>query len=165
MVTTADCTTLGGQYRGLNAVCAQQYCVSASDVWACCFANGSCTAILQQQCWSQHGIYRAGTACAAGLCVALGVCCESSGACYVASESDCAGAPGVYSVTASCNVQFCPRACPCNWNGDRWVNEGDLFRFVNDYMQGHGDFDGDGLTTESDAREFVDCLLHHPAGC
>ena len=78
---------------------------------------------------------------------------------------DCAGSAGTFVQGGSCNVRTCPRACPCNWNGDRWVNEGDLFRFLADWMQGRADFDNDGDTDESDARQFIDCLLHHPAGC
>jgi hypothetical protein len=165
MVLASVCTTRQGVYKGLNAACSQQYCVSAADVWACCMSNGTCTALLQRECWVQHGLFRAGESCGPGLCLALGACCGASGACSVVSQSDCAAASGAYSATDSCSIHFCPRTCPCDWNGDGIVNEGDLFRFVNDFMENRGDYNHDRNSNVYDAFEFIGCLINHPAGC
>lgn len=165
MVTAADCTGFPGRFRGVNSACSQQYCVDNATSFACCLQDSTCVLTTLRDCFARRGVWGNGPACVPMLCQVMGSCCISTGQCYSAGMVDCAGTGGSFVTGGSCNIQACPRACPCNWNGDRWVNEGDLFRYIADWMQGRADYDNDGDTDEGDARQFIDCLLHHPSGC
>ena len=84
----------------------------------------------------------------------------------VTSIPDCAARGALFrGANSSCNAANCPRACPCDWTADGILNEGDIFAFTNDHIAGRADYDNDGVTTDTDMFEFVDCVVNRPTGC
>lgn len=168
MVSQSRCSALHGRYRGGNQTCLQSYCPNPADVFACCSADGSCVTTTQGDCLARRGQWLARQACTPVACPILGVCCQESGECWLMSQDNCATYPGAnFSATASCTPAFCPRACQCDWNGDRWINEGDLFAFIFAWFAQKGDFDGDGNTDDADLFQLINCILHRQSatGC
>lgn len=52
----------------------------------------------------------------------------------------------------------------CDWNLDGVLNNHDLGAFVNDWMAGNADFNGDGATNMLDLQQFIQCFSNRPVG-
>ncbi len=71
---------------------------------ACCFADGSCTEVLEADCLASGGVYQGdGTLCTPNPCPQLGTCCIS-GVCTFVLQADCAG---VWTEGGSCEPNPC----------------------------------------------------------
>lgn len=113
---SANCTTLGGAYRGDCTNCIDDGCL---PVGACCTA-GVCTAEFAADCGAGGGNFLgAGTTCDAGSCD--GACC-SGGSCTIQPQADCLDAGEVFFGPGSaCEDVVCPGPgfvpLNYNWNG------------------------------------------------
>ncbi len=61
-------------------------------------------------------------------------------------------------------------ACPCDWNGDTFLNNTDFFDWVNDFFsqsgpQGQSDFNEDGFENNQDWFDFINCFFTPPGAC
>ncbi len=61
-------------------------------------------------------------------------------------------------------------SCPCDWNGDQFMNDTDFFDFINDYFAqsgpvGEADFNFDGFNNAQDWFDFINCFFNAPAEC
>lgn len=168
MVTQPNCAELRGRYQsgGGGQTCMQVYCPNPADVFACCASDGSCVATTQGDCLARRGQWQVRQACSPSSCSGLVVCCQPSGECWLTSQENCETYPeSTFSFSASCTPAFCPRACRCDWNGDRYVNEGDLFAYVFAWFAQKGDYDADGDTDEADMISIIECILRRERGC
>jgi len=88
---------------------------------ACCFANGTCTSVLSNECTSAGGTFEGGnTSCAPSPCppATIGACCFGS-ECSELTPTGCETGGGVFNgLGSSCADNGCaPRAC-CLTTGD-----------------------------------------------
>ena len=88
---------------------------------ACCFANGTCTSVLSNECTSSGGTFEGGnTSCAPSPCPppTIGSCCFGS-ECSELTPTGCETGGGVFNgLGSSCADNVCaPRAC-CLTTGD-----------------------------------------------
>ena len=56
-------------------------------------------------------------------------------------------------------------SCPCDWDHDGFLTIADHFRFINDWLAGRGDYNGDGATDRQDIADFTSCFNSPPDGC
>jgi hypothetical protein len=72
---------------------------------ACCFADGTCSVLLQADCLAAGGAYRGdGTSCSPNPCPQLGTCCAGDGACTFVLQANCVGA---WTVGGACDPNPC----------------------------------------------------------
>jgi spore coat protein A, manganese oxidase len=105
----AQCSSLGGVYRGDGALCTPTPCPNAFG--ACCLPDNSCTATTQASCLAQSGIFRGHqTTCTTNLCAPpIGACCFAGGVCSVQSLLNCSLQGGTYQGDGStCTSVNCP---------------------------------------------------------
>jgi len=78
---------------------------------ACCFADGSCLEISEEDCTDLGGVYQGdGTSCFPDPCPdPVGACCFPDGSCAELTEVDCTAAGGAYNGDGTaCAPELCP---------------------------------------------------------
>ena len=138
----------------------------------------TCSVLSLADCATAHGHWRGpGSACSATSCTppppppARGACCiaatTTAGAhCTIGTAAACTTANGTYGGdNSTCRSANCPAACACDWDHSGSLNQFDFFAFINDFLAGHGDFNGDGATNQQDITDFLSCFHNPPAGC
>ncbi len=120
--TQADCTSLGGTYRGNGTNCTPNLCPAPSG--ACCIpATQGCINLNQADCGTVGGIWAgAGTNCTTYVCFPIGACCLPDGSCQDnKTPTECAALGGTFQGHQStCGGVTCPQpqgAC-CLPNGN-----------------------------------------------
>lgn len=77
----------------------------APPTGACCFADGTCSVLLQADCLAAGGVYRGdGTTCSPNPCPQLGTCCALDGTCTFVLEANCTGA---WTLGGACDPNPC----------------------------------------------------------
>jgi hypothetical protein len=97
-----------------------------------------------------------------------GACCLDDGRCVVATRARCRAAGGEFQGAGTrCAGVKCDddAGCPCDWNGDKRLNQADVFDFIEALLAGKADYNGDGVTNVRDLIEFIQCVLNPPRGC
>lgn len=169
VTTHAECATIGASFRGVGTTCLVQDC-GTSLIGPCCFLPGRCELMARGTCVENGGFF-AGTnqSCLAAACEASpGACCFGL-TCHFLPVADCALMLGQFRGPASlCSSTICAASCPCDWNGDGALDLNDLVNWSDQAQSGDGragDFNGDGVFNEDDARAFVGCFLRPPDAC
>ncbi len=114
VVTTADCTTMGGTYNGDSSLCGSVNC--PQPVGACCLVDGSCVEVTAADCQTQGGTYQGNAStCASANCpTTSGACCMTDGSCVQVTAQDCATMGGTYNGDFSqCMNVSCPQPTVC----------------------------------------------------
>jgi hypothetical protein len=174
-MTQAACTAAQGSYRGNGTTCANDICVPRG---ACCNPTlsptiSNCISSTQAVCANLHGTWNSGVSCEAANCpppTPRGACCASAingvATCEVVTEAACADRHGHYNGNGtSCTATSCPHPCVCDWNHSGSVTSADLHDFLTDFLAGHADINGDGVTDVADLNAFLECFNHPPASC
>jgi hypothetical protein len=177
-VTTHDhCTAAHGTYQTDNSTCSPTNPCPQPARGACCVTEGNhafCFVATSAQCTAAHGTYQSdGSACTATTCPqpVVGACCIAATTtagphCTVGSHAACTTAGGTYGGdNSTCRSANCPTTCPCDWDHSGFLSFADLIAFLNDYLAGHADFNGDGTTNQADLTAFYSCFNSPPAGC
>lgn len=111
VVTSAQCTSSGGTYRGDNSTCAQANCPTPTQ--ACCFSsNQSCVDLTPSNCTGFGGVPGGfGTFCSTYVCFPVGACCLPNGTCQDnTTPASCSGQGGTFKGNATvCASQNCPQ--------------------------------------------------------
>ncbi|OQZ06444.1 MAG: hypothetical protein B6D36_05005 [Planctomycetes bacterium UTPLA1] len=112
--TSADCTTLGGNYQGDAVACNPNPCMQ--NPGACCDAMGNCSFITLDNCTAASGVFQGeGVPCTPNPC--KGACCDTMGMCTLQTASECASASGIYKGDGTdCTNNPCVGAC-CEGGG------------------------------------------------
>lgn len=107
IVTSSNCSSQGGSYRGNNSTCAAPCPLPTGG---CCLSTGACSVLTQNQCTAQRGTYRGnGTNCSTPCPAPVAACCSSTGACSVLTQAQCTAAGGSWFATwTSCSPSPCP---------------------------------------------------------
>ena len=82
---------------------------------ACCFSDGSCELLTEEECESVEGIYQGDdTTCETSSCEAsVGACCFEDGTCELLSADECSSFEGDYQGDGtSCEPNPCPQPRP-----------------------------------------------------
>ncbi len=173
----ARCTAASGTYQTDGSTCRPTNPCPQPVRGACCITENNrafCVVATTARCTSEQGTYQGdNVACTATLCPqpVIGACCiaatTAAGAhCTVGTAAACTTATGTYGGDAStCRSANCPTSCACDWDHSGFLNERDWFAFINDWLAGHGDFNGDGTTDQLDIHAFRSCFEAAPAGC
>jgi hypothetical protein len=171
------CAAAGGTYQTDGSTCRPTNPCPQPIRGACCLTERTyayCLLATNARCTSASGAYQGDNiACTATLCPqpVVGACCIAATAtigarCTVGTAAACTAAAGTYGGDAStCRSANCPTSCPCDWDHSGLLNEHDAFAFLNDYLAGSADFNGDGVTNTQDLTDFRSCFYHPPAGC
>jgi len=173
VLTEADCTAAQGVYRGNGTTCQSVDVCAARG--ACCnpilsTAALACLDTTRRGCDKIGGTWTSGAACQATVCpppTARGACCRASAIgtfCSVTTQAACATAQGTYKGDATtCSTFTCVGACRCDVTGDGRLTSEDIYRFINGWLAGVGDFNNDGTTDPTDVTDFLSCY-QSPAG-
>jgi hypothetical protein len=178
-VTRSACTGANGHYRGNGTTCTPDTCTPPPPPTGACCTRGDngpvCTVGPAAACRRAEGRYRGnGTTCEPNPCVpppARGACCipgsdTTNPRCAIITQANCTEAGGTYGGdNVTCRAANCPTACACDINRNGVLDLRDLFAFLNDYMAGNADFDGDDDTDAADLNAFVTCFQTAPTGC
>jgi hypothetical protein len=128
------------------------------ELQACCFPDGSCADILEDECPSAGGDPAgSGTSCATFVCPRPpGACCLPNGGCAIVREVDCENAGGVFQGEGTdCGSVDCPEPPPptgpcCFFDGEHGTCV--VMTFVDCVLEG-----GSWLSRPGDDCEGVDC--------
>jgi hypothetical protein len=118
--TSADCSSLGGTYRGDGTDCTGVTCPQPSG--ACCFSNGFCAIFSQSDCVGAGGTFAGpGSVCGSNNTCPTGACCLPAGTCIGGvTSASCVSQGGTFhGVGSLCSGVSCPQpsgAC-CTSNG------------------------------------------------
>lgn len=121
-LSLADCTTLGGVYKGDGVACVPATCAPTGP-GPCCFqSTGGCVSLTAANCAAAGGVAGpAGVSCAGYVCFPTGACCLPSGDCVgPVSPATCASMGGTYKGNNStCGTVNCPppTGASCFGNG------------------------------------------------
>ncbi len=173
------CRTEGGTYQTDGSTCRPTNPCTQPIRGACCITElnrAFCVVVTAARCTGAQGTYQGNNvACTATppTCPQpiVGACCIAAttthGAfCRVGTAAACTTAGGTYGGDAStCRSANCPTSCACDWDRNGFLNNGDWFAFMNDWLAGNGDFNGDGTTDRQDVLDFQSCYNAAPAGC
>jgi hypothetical protein len=166
--TVLDCLLRAGTHFGEGSNCVVSLCLPDTGTGACCLPSGGCAVLTRVQCFNQSGLYMGtGSACGDFTCSAgIGACCVGdTQICATLTQEDCAATGGWWMPGGSCWPGACfGEVLGCDWNHDGTVNQNDLTAFLASWFAGVGDFDHDGVTTDEDVSQFVECLLEHGPG-
>lgn len=139
---------------------------------ACCLPGNICTFMSRACCREMGGTYQGdGVVCDDTLCAPpppTGACCLNRCDCSIMTRADCETAGGTYRGDATvCGAAACaPRpACPCNWNGDEFLNSQDLFDFLADLFELRADYNCDAAVNSQDFFDFLGCFVSDAGMC
>ncbi|MDX2146195.1 MAG: hypothetical protein SFZ23_01635 [Planctomycetota bacterium] len=119
ILSSSDCQTQGGTYRGSGTECATANCPTPTG--ACCFSNGFCIVLTEANCVGSQGTWLgANTQCGANNTCPTGACCLPTGSCVSGvTQAQCQAQGGAFrGVGTNCSTP-CPQptgAC-CLSNG------------------------------------------------
>jgi hypothetical protein len=109
ILTTGDCGSRGGTYRGDGTTCDSANCPQPTG--ACCFGTG-CLTLSEPDCTTAGGTWLgANTTCASGNTCPTGACCLPNGTCITGvTAGACAAQGGTFrGVGSSCAGANCPQ--------------------------------------------------------
>ena len=114
VMTSAQCTQLGGNYQGNATVCASSTCPT-TPTGACCRPTGQCAIDTAVHCQQIGGTYNGdGSVCTTILCPGgnVGACCLPNG-CGIRTQAECAQLGGTYQGNGtSCATSAGTTPCP-----------------------------------------------------
>jgi hypothetical protein len=144
---------------------------SADPSGACCLNADTCVFMTRACCREMGGVYQGDAVeCVPGLCspAATGACCTSRCACTIMTRAACETAGGAYrGDSTTCEADGCALrpGCPCNWNGDAFLNSQDMFDFLSDLFDVRADYNCDTFVNSQDFFDFLACFLGDPTMC
>jgi len=143
----------------------------AGNFGACCSPTMVCDILNPLVCAAQGGVYRGdNTVCSPNPCIVsmTGACCTSNCECVIVPETACIALQGVYrgdGTTCDPFACFPQPSCPCNFNGDDFLNSQDFFDFITAFFANEADYNCDTFVNSQDFFDFLSCFFTPPAGC
>ncbi|MBP7934893.1 MAG: laminin G domain-containing protein [Phycisphaerae bacterium] len=109
--TQSSCLAQGGIWKGPDSMCANVTC--ELPVKACCFDNGTCSDLTENECLAQSGSWNMSASCDQNPCPPAGACCFDDGTCSDLVESVCVAQSGHWTAGATCAENPCPPGGAC----------------------------------------------------